>query len=32
VTGNLLRNFELPGKLLIRYFAGNERGRVGQIV
>jgi 16S rRNA (cytidine1402-2'-O)-methyltransferase len=32
VTGNLLRHFELPGKRLISYFAGNERGRVGQIV
>ena len=32
VTANLLRHFEIPHKRLISYFAGNEAGRVGQIV
>jgi 16S rRNA (cytidine1402-2'-O)-methyltransferase len=32
VTANLLRHFEIPHKRLISYFAGNEAGRVGQII
>jgi 16S rRNA (cytidine1402-2'-O)-methyltransferase len=32
VTASLLRHYELPQKRLISYFAGNERGRVDQIV
>jgi 16S rRNA (cytidine1402-2'-O)-methyltransferase len=32
VTSILLRHFELPQKRLISYFAGNERGRVDQLL
>ena len=32
VTGTLLRLLDLPQKRLISYFAGNERGRVSQLV
>lgn len=32
VTGSLLRHFDIPRKRLISYFAGNEEGRIEQIL